>query len=262
MAGNGIYQLIKGKRDKVFECLRDFFQKLQELPQDSAGQIASDMISFMRAKSGTIRRWESGEAFPKGLNLIRVIHYLKKFGYTLIEVENISPELELLGDMVSRMIIHPEDIIGTENLFLDVSELCRALRNGRKVSEARLGKIKNYCSAYGSAVSSGEGVLNKEITLIECGSAENHPQKNNESPVVISCLKILDGVSDILIPELELLLSGGKENERIALRDKANVFGLSNKAYKLQSLLNSLCSETARKMNGVENHQKSEGGVK
>lgn len=246
------------------ECLRHY---LSGLPWEEAGCVEArkPIIEFIGVNSDTVRSWHTGQFFPIGLALIKTYYFLEKEGYRVSELEALGEVTYNLGKLMAFNVIDCEDVA----LQLDLTargKIFLFLRGERCFSPEREGKAKIILNLYKDELDGLPKRLLPEKAVKE-KKVERVQEKSEELVEVkelFNLLVSLNGLTEVLLPRLELVLSERfSPEERRVIRERAGrklVFDLSNKlhgVYKAYKVLNALCSEKARELmkNDIETNK-------
>lgn len=234
------------------DCLRHYLKQLPWGKSAKLSRAEKPMIEFIGITSGTIRRWFLEQVAPGGMPLLKLRYFLESNGYQVTDLDSLEKPVRRLGEIISHGIVDFREMVEQIGYKQD-TELLQVLHGRRGLSNERRAKIEEICSKH---------PLEKASVTLRAVASVEHPipplSTDHEKNVisveddVFNLLISLNGLSSLLTPRLEHMLSNGFTSaQRQAFRDRAGqglVFKLSNRFYALNKLLNALCSEKAREI--------------
>ncbi len=233
----------------TMECLQHY---LKQLPRKAKGceQAWQPLADFIGVTKKTIRRWSVGSNVPLGLPLIKLRYFLEARGYRIAELDVLERPIHHLGALVALGKIDCEEtskLLGysAANYFFQV------LHGKRGLSSNRMATVEEICSKHPLPALPATSSITQPI-CVAAQAGRTIVSNDVVEEEVLNLLRSLDGLSALMTPRLEHMLTDGFTSaQRQFFRDRAGrqlVFDLANRFYVLNKLLNALCSEKAREI--------------
>lgn len=230
----------------LVDCIKDFGQKTK-------GKFAyrRKVAHLMGLNTYTVHTWLNKHKSPGGLNLLKLFLLLELNGYVVTEAKMIDPKIREYGKLLAMEVLKMDVAVNAleaanPNGILKIM-LGRSGTSHKKMAEIEATLAENEWKK--ASQTKFQEWINKAV-FVEKQTKTIADTEKREPFVGIGhnpALEIFAHQVKAMIPLAEWIVSNQfTADERHKLREFSSN-GRSNDVFKLSTILNRLCSETARK---------------
>jgi hypothetical protein len=236
----------------LVDCIKNFAQKIK-------GDFAYYRIcEVLCVNPATPHEWFDKGVMPKGVNLLKLVLLLELNDYAVLEFQNIEPSVRSFGQLIALGSLTAKEAAEEINLARP-QNLLRLVLGRSRTNRSRMQQIKKLVNGLGQTLRlktaewrskvvfkddikpEGPKVAAEPALAPTTKKAATHGLTHQEA------LATLAHQIGAMLPLARWVESEEFDDEERELLRKLSANGHSNNVFQLSTILNRLCSVTARK---------------